>query len=80
MSKKEIKDEYKRLEGDPHIKQKRKEKQREMAQGRQSGAVPGADVVEALESGLRPDATPTEPNKSDQDLSVQSGADQPPAT
>ena len=42
--------------------------------------VPGADVVEALESGLRPDATPTEPNKSNQDLSVQSGADQPPAT
>ena len=41
----EIKDEYKRLEGDPTIKQRQREIQREMSQGRQSGAVPGADVV-----------------------------------
>lgn len=45
MSKKEIKDEYKRLEGDPTIKQRQKEAAREMAMGRQMGAVPGADVV-----------------------------------
>tara|TARA_A100001015_G_scaffold309446_1_gene408935 strand:+ start:4494 stop:5564 length:1071 start_codon:yes stop_codon:yes gene_type:complete len=45
MSTKEIKDEYKRLEGDPTIKQRQREIQREMSQGRQSGAVPGADVV-----------------------------------
>lgn len=45
MSKKEIKDEYKRLEGDPLIKQRQRDAQRQMAQGRQMGAVPGADVV-----------------------------------
>ncbi|MBG91391.1 MAG: flagellar biosynthesis protein FlhB [Actinobacteria bacterium] len=45
MSKKEIKDEYKRLEGDPTIKQRQRQTQREMAQGRQMGSVPGADVV-----------------------------------
>jgi len=45
MSKKEIKDEYKRLEGDPIIKQRQKEAQRQMAMGRQMGAVPSADVV-----------------------------------
>ena len=38
-------DEYKRLEGDPQIKQRQRQTQREMAQGRQMGAVPGADVV-----------------------------------
>jgi len=45
MSKKEIKDEYKRLEGDPLIKQRQRDTQRQMASGRQMGAVPGADVV-----------------------------------
>ena len=45
MSKKEIKEEYKRLEGDPIIKQRQREAQRAMSQGRQMGAVPGADVV-----------------------------------
>ncbi len=45
MSKKEIKDEYKRLEGDPMIKQRQKDIARQMSQGRQMGAVPGADVV-----------------------------------
>ncbi len=45
MSKKEIKDEYKRLEGDPMIKQRQREVSRQMAQGRQMGSVPGADVV-----------------------------------
>lgn len=45
MSKKEIKDEYKRLEGDPTVKQRQRDAQRQMAQGRQMGTVPGADVV-----------------------------------
>jgi flagellar biosynthetic protein FlhB len=45
MSKKEIKDEYKRLEGDPLVKQRQKDATRQMSQGRQMGAVPGADVV-----------------------------------
>jgi flagellar biosynthetic protein FlhB len=45
MSKKEIRDEYKRLEGDPMVKFRQREAQRQMAQGRQMGAVPGADVV-----------------------------------
>ncbi|MBT5953249.1 flagellar biosynthesis protein FlhB [bacterium] len=45
MSKKEIKDEYKRLEGDPQIKQRQKDAARQMSQGRQMGSVPGADVV-----------------------------------
>ncbi len=45
MSKKEIKDEYKRLEGDPTVKQRQKDAARQMSQGRQTGAVPGADVV-----------------------------------
>ncbi|NDC83160.1 flagellar biosynthesis protein FlhB [bacterium] len=45
MSKKEIKDEYKRLEGDPTIKQRQREAARQMAMGRQMGSVPNADVV-----------------------------------
>jgi len=45
MTKKEIKDEYKRLEGDPLIKQRQRQTQYQMSQGRQMGAVPDADVV-----------------------------------
>ena len=45
MSKKEIKDEYKRLEGDPLVKQRQRDTQRQMAQSRQMGSVPSADVV-----------------------------------
>ncbi len=45
MSKKEIKDEYKRLEGDPMIKQRQRDAARQMAQGRQMGAVPDSDVI-----------------------------------
>ena len=45
MSKKEIKEEYKKLEGDPLVKQRQRQAQQEMAQGRQMGSVPGADVV-----------------------------------
>ena len=45
MTKKEVKEEFKRLEGDPLIKQRQRESQRNMANSRQMGAVPGADVV-----------------------------------
>jgi flagellar biosynthetic protein FlhB len=45
MSRKEIMEEYKRLEGDPLIKQRQREAQRAMSQGRQMGQVPGSDVV-----------------------------------
>jgi len=45
MTKQEIKEEYKQTEGDPKIKGKIKQKQREMSQSRMMQQVPGADVV-----------------------------------
>lgn len=45
MSKQEIKDEYKMTEGDPKIKSKIRQKQREMGMMRMMSAVPQADVV-----------------------------------
>ncbi|MYL28353.1 MULTISPECIES: flagellar biosynthesis protein FlhB [Halobacillus] len=45
MSKKDIKDEYKNIEGDPQIKAKIKEKQRRMSASRMMSEVPQADVV-----------------------------------
>ncbi|NRD79416.1 flagellar biosynthesis protein FlhB [Bacillus sp. BRMEA1] len=45
MSKQEIKEEFKKMEGDPHIKGKRKAKQRELAMKRMMQEVPKADVV-----------------------------------
>lgn len=45
MSKQDIKDEYKKTEGDPLIKSKIKEKQRKMAMQRMMQEVPNADVV-----------------------------------
>ncbi|WP_163971236.1 flagellar biosynthesis protein FlhB [Oceanobacillus halotolerans] len=45
MSKQDVKDEYKNTEGDPLIKSKIKEKQREMANRRMMSEVPKADVV-----------------------------------
>ncbi len=45
MSKHEIKEEYKQTEGDPQIKGKIKQKQREMSQARMMQAVPEADVI-----------------------------------
>lgn len=45
MSKQEIKEEYKQMEGDPQIKSKIKEKQRMMAMQRMMQDVPQADVV-----------------------------------
>jgi flagellar biosynthesis protein FlhB len=45
MSKQDIKDEYKKTEGDPLIKSKIKQKQREMAMQRMMQDVPKADVI-----------------------------------
>lgn len=45
MSKQDIKDEYKNIEGDPLIKSKLREKQRQLATGRMMSDVPDADVV-----------------------------------
>ena len=42
--------------------------------------VPGADVVEALEGGLRPETTNIKRDESGQGLSMQSGKDTPPTT
>lgn len=45
MTKQEVKEEYKQIEGDPQIKSKIKENQRRMAQSRMMQQVPQADVV-----------------------------------
>lgn len=45
MTKQEIKDEYKQMEGDPQIKSRRRQKQREYAMARMMQAVKEADVV-----------------------------------
>jgi len=45
MTKQEVKEEYKQMEGDPHVKSKIRSKQREMAQQRMMEEVPKADVV-----------------------------------
>lgn len=45
MSKQDIKEEHKNMEGDPFIKSKRKEKQRQIAMQRMMSEVPNADVV-----------------------------------
>lgn len=45
MSKEEIKEEYKQMEGDPQIKAKQKQRQREAAMRRMMTEVPKADVV-----------------------------------
>lgn len=45
MTKQEVKEEYKQVEGDPKIKAKIKETQRKMAQSRMMQSVPKADVI-----------------------------------
>ena len=45
MTKQEIKEEYKQLEGDPQIKGQIKERQRKMAMNRMMQQVPSADVI-----------------------------------
>ncbi|MGD9475081.1 MAG: flagellar biosynthesis protein FlhB, partial [Eubacteriaceae bacterium] len=45
MTKQEVKDEYKQIEGDPQIKGKIRQKQRQMSQARMMSQVPQADVI-----------------------------------
>lgn len=45
MTKQEVKDEYKEIEGNPEIKSKRRERQRQMSMNRMISAVEEADVV-----------------------------------
>ncbi|WP_342131919.1 EscU/YscU/HrcU family type III secretion system export apparatus switch protein [Hydrogenophaga sp. OTU3427] len=45
MSMQEVKQEHKESDGDPHVKGKRRQIQRELAQGNSVGRVPGADLV-----------------------------------
>ena len=45
MTKQEVKDEYKQMEGDPQIKGKIRQKQRQMAMARMMQEVPKADVI-----------------------------------
>jgi flagellar biosynthesis protein FlhB len=45
MSKQDIKDEHKKMEGDPHVKGQRKAIQRQMAQNRMMQDIPKADVI-----------------------------------
>ena len=45
MTKQEVKEEYKQMEGDPHIKGKKKQKQRQMANQRMMQAVPSSTVI-----------------------------------
>ncbi|MGE5417132.1 MAG: flagellar biosynthesis protein FlhB [Acidobacteriota bacterium] len=45
MSKQEVKDEYKQMEGDPQIKGKQRQRQREISMRRMMSEVPKADVV-----------------------------------
>ncbi|MCC8189605.1 MAG: flagellar biosynthesis protein FlhB [Planctomycetes bacterium] len=45
MTKQEVKEEFKQMEGDPKIKQKRRQKQMEMAMNRMMQEVPQAEVV-----------------------------------
>ena len=45
MTKQEVKDEYKNMEGDPQIKSKQKQRMRQASQRRMMASVPEADVV-----------------------------------
>ncbi len=45
MSHKELMDEHKQLEGDPHVKQQRRQRGQEIALNKMLADVPGADVV-----------------------------------
>jgi len=45
MTRQEVKEEYKRLEGDPMVKQRMRDLQRQVAQQRMMSSVPQADVV-----------------------------------
>ncbi|MCM1164723.1 MAG: flagellar biosynthesis protein FlhB [Lachnospiraceae bacterium] len=45
MSKQEVKEEFKQMEGDPQVKSKIKQRQQQMAQSRMMQEVPSADVI-----------------------------------
>ena len=45
MTKREVQEEHKQTEGDPHVKQQRKQRHQEMARGRMMAEVPESDVV-----------------------------------
>lgn len=45
MSKQEVKEEFKQMEGDPQVKSKIKQRQQQMAQSRMMQEVPGSDVI-----------------------------------
>lgn len=45
MSKQEVRDEMKQMDGDPHMRQRRKEAHRKLAQAREMQGVPDADLV-----------------------------------
>lgn len=74
MSKQDIKDEYKNSEGDPLIKSKIKQKQRQMAMQRMMQEVPNADVVITNPTHFAI-ALKYDENKSDAPLVVAKGVD-----
>ncbi|MFA9461481.1 flagellar biosynthesis protein FlhB [Thiohalorhabdus methylotrophus] len=45
MTKREVQEEHKQTEGDPHMQQRRRQKHQEMSRGRMMEAVPESDVV-----------------------------------
>jgi flagellar biosynthetic protein FlhB len=45
MTRQELREELKEMEGNPHVRQRRREAHRKLAEGRQLGEVPTADVV-----------------------------------
>lgn len=45
MTKQEVRDEMKNMDGDPHIRQRRREAHRKLAQAKEMNAVKGADVI-----------------------------------
>jgi flagellar biosynthetic protein FlhB len=45
MTKQEVKDEYKEMEGNPQIKQARQQRQRQLAMSRMMSSIPTADVI-----------------------------------
>nr|WP_238544477.1 EscU/YscU/HrcU family type III secretion system export apparatus switch protein [Geomicrobium sp. JCM 19037] len=53
MSKHDVKDEFKKMEGDPLIKAKRKQRAQEMAMNRMMQEVPKADVSSRIQPTMR---------------------------
>lgn len=74
MTKHEIKEETKQMEGDPQIKSQRKQKQREMAMNRMISEIPSSDVVITNPTHLAI-AIKYDTNESDAPKVVAKGAD-----